>query len=155
MGLLPKFDDKVIRFRAIEHNPVPTHEGDWDACILRHEATWIFNLKATKLPCLNDSLSFKPFLKIFSFLGGGSFADGSTNRWGHILSFGELAYIRDIVLWFSQSSHIFIFFSQLSVSARAIYSIHLYICDLLEVYFICNLFFIPFLPIYAAFALPC
>lgn len=46
VGFCHNFNEKVIKFRALEHVPQPPRGGDRDATIFRREAKWIFRLKS-------------------------------------------------------------------------------------------------------------
>lgn len=51
-------------FKVLPLIHIPPHErgGDWDQALLKTESRWIYKLKATKEPGMNDALSYVPFL---------------------------------------------------------------------------------------------
>lgn len=51
-----------LKFMALDRIH-PIRGGDFDKSILPTESSWIFNLKATRPPGLNDSISYAPFLQ--------------------------------------------------------------------------------------------
>ncbi|XP_040196440.1 uncharacterized protein LOC120929221 [Rana temporaria] len=62
VGLHHSYDPSFITFFALEVISPPERGGDFDKKILQREARWIFDQRATYIPGLNTSLSFKPFL---------------------------------------------------------------------------------------------
>lgn len=52
-------------FWALEHVSPDARGGAWNKRILQRESRWIYNLKATFPPGLNNVLSYRPFLDNF------------------------------------------------------------------------------------------
>lgn len=60
-GVFPK-----IKFLILDRNHPNLRGGDWNKSLLQLELRWIYNLKATRPPGLNDAVCFRPFLEGFN-----------------------------------------------------------------------------------------
>lgn len=54
-----------VRFLALDHIYVNPRGGDFNKLLLQSELRWIFHLKATTAPGLNEAFNFKPYLSGF------------------------------------------------------------------------------------------
>lgn len=60
-----KFHDystNSLKFQVLARVHPPTHGGNFDQKILQVEAKWIFKLRATQPPGINDAISYAPLL---------------------------------------------------------------------------------------------
>lgn len=55
-----------VFFTALDRVHIPDQDGDWNKTLLQREQRWIFRLRATTYPGLNESISFAPFLQGFA-----------------------------------------------------------------------------------------
>lgn len=62
VALKHNYNPQVMGFTALEHVPLHGRGGDIDQKLLQLETKWIYTLEATKLPGLNEYISFKSFL---------------------------------------------------------------------------------------------
>ncbi|XP_073480204.1 uncharacterized protein [Aquarana catesbeiana] len=60
-GICPK-----IKFLILDRVHPESRGGDWNKTLLQLESRWIYNLRATEPPGLNETIWFKPFLEGFS-----------------------------------------------------------------------------------------
>lgn len=58
-----------IKFLILDRVHSSPREGDWNKTLLQRELKWIYLLKATSPPGLNEAICFKPFLE--GFYSGG------------------------------------------------------------------------------------
>lgn len=58
-----------IKFIALDRVHPNLGGGDWNKLLLQRELKWIFSLKATIFPGLNEAVNYKPFL--VGFVSGG------------------------------------------------------------------------------------
>ena len=58
-----------IKFLILDRIHPNPRGGDWNKTLLQMELRWIYRLKATEPPGLNDFISFRPFLE--GFMSGG------------------------------------------------------------------------------------
>lgn len=57
-----QYDPLVLKFSALNRIHEDPRGGNFDQQVLQRETQWVFNLRATIYPGLNDMMSFRPFL---------------------------------------------------------------------------------------------
>lgn len=62
IGLFHNHNPAMLGLYALAHIPLNERGGDADKRLLQIEAQWIYTLRATQYPGLNENISYKPFL---------------------------------------------------------------------------------------------
>lgn len=62
IAITHNYDFIGFKFFPLAIVPPPDRGGDWNKILLQAESRWIFKLRATSPPGLNEGISFAPFL---------------------------------------------------------------------------------------------